>query len=490
MVIVEWWNNLNIEKVEARAELIVVGLVVLAFGVRGLKLDYNAPFADEAIYVVMGRLGLFQWDWTSFAAGDWMAGSLFAYPPLTALAYTMGGIIGSRFLNVILGTLTVVSVGKIAQKLAPKAYSQLALVTTVAVMTLSGIPVAVSRLATYDMPAFFLFFLSLNYLLEAFETKRRSGRLYFLSATSLILGIFTKITIIFYTPLVLLVALLQTRKNGKKRNFLFRRYYLGTLLVLGGIYLLTHYQGLLSYVHTHGAVENEKLITIFEGIKDYIVLLLPLWSLATFELISQKQAKLWLGLNLGAGWIIVIHMLTHRLSTLDKHLFFTYAFVAIMAGVGLAFSLQTKKRWWQKVQLIQTWIIVLMVGFASLVQGYEYGFGWTDNGQVIEFITSNVDQDDLVLSVEGPVTMLSIYDQNHPLHVTTYDWLNYRQSEGLKAYAQAMGDAYFNYVLIYQDSALISNNFQEVQDAIKSNKDDSYQLVYQDKFYQLYQRRY
>lgn len=490
MVIVEWWNNLNLEKVEAKAELIFVGLIILAFGVRGLNLDYNAPFADEAIYVVMGRLGLFQWDWTSFAAGDWMAGSLFAYPPLTALAYTMGGIIGSRFLNVVFGTLTVVAVGKIAQKLAPEAYSKLALTTTVAVMALSGIPVAVSRLATYDMPAFFLFFLSLNYLLEALGARRRSGRLYFLSAAGLILGIFTKITVIFYAPLVLLLALILARKNGKKQNFLFRRYYLGTLLVLGSIYLLTHYQGLLSYVQTHGAVENVEIITIFEGIKDYLILLLPLWSLATFELISQKQTKLWLGLNLGAGWIIVIHMLTHRLSTLDKHLFFTYAFVAIMAGVGLAFSLQTSKRWWQKVQLTQTWAIVLILGYASLVQGYKYGFGWIDNGRVVEYITAKTNQDDLILSVEGPVTMMSVYDLNHPLHVTTYDWLSYRQSEGLEAYAQAMSDAYFNYVLIYQDSALISDNFREVQTAIKSNKDDSYQLVYQDQFYQLYQRRY
>jgi len=161
-----------------------------------------------------------------------------------------------------------------------------------------------------------------------------------------------------------------------------------------------------------------------------------------------------------------------------------------MAGVGLAFSLQTSKRWWQKVQLTQTWAIVLILGYASLVQGYKYGFGWIDNGQVVEYITAKTNQDDLILSVEGPVTMMSVYDKNHPLHVTTYDWLSYRQSEGLEAYAQAMSDAYFNYVLIYQDSALISDNFREVQTAIKSNKDDSYQLVYQDQFYQLYQRRY
>ena len=70
------------------------GLLFLAsFLVRTINLSYNIPFYDEAVYVVIGRLGLYQHDWWSYNAASWVAGSSFLYPSLAALSYNLRGIV-------------------------------------------------------------------------------------------------------------------------------------------------------------------------------------------------------------------------------------------------------------------------------------------------------------------------------------------------------------------------------------------------------------
>src|SRR5688500_6963109 len=73
-----------------------------AFLLRAHNLNYNSPFIDEAMYIVVGKWGFLQKDWLTFDAASWMLGHPYAYTPLTSLAYLSGGIVGSRFLNVIL----------------------------------------------------------------------------------------------------------------------------------------------------------------------------------------------------------------------------------------------------------------------------------------------------------------------------------------------------------------------------------------------------
>src|SRR3989344_247107 len=82
-------------------------IIAAAAGIRLYHLDYNTPFIDEAIYVVIGKLGLFEGDWISYNTQAWMAGFPYLYPSLTALAYTTGGIVTSRLLSVLVGVLIV-----------------------------------------------------------------------------------------------------------------------------------------------------------------------------------------------------------------------------------------------------------------------------------------------------------------------------------------------------------------------------------------------
>ena len=71
-------------------------ILFFALLIRVIGINYNSAFNDEAIYVVVGRLGIFANDWWSYGAKLWMAGLPYIYPPLTALAYEVGGLAGSR----------------------------------------------------------------------------------------------------------------------------------------------------------------------------------------------------------------------------------------------------------------------------------------------------------------------------------------------------------------------------------------------------------
>src|SRR4051812_19070423 len=80
---------------------------ILALAIRVVNLNYNSPFNDEAIYIVLGKMGLFLRDWWTYNAQSWVAGLPYLYPSFSALAYVTGGIVGSRLLSVLFGLLTI-----------------------------------------------------------------------------------------------------------------------------------------------------------------------------------------------------------------------------------------------------------------------------------------------------------------------------------------------------------------------------------------------
>jgi hypothetical protein len=50
------------------SRVLLVILLLASFIIRILNLNYNTAFNDEAIYIVIGRMGLFASDWWSYGA--------------------------------------------------------------------------------------------------------------------------------------------------------------------------------------------------------------------------------------------------------------------------------------------------------------------------------------------------------------------------------------------------------------------------------------
>lgn len=149
-------------------------IILLAFAVRIINLSYNSPFRDEAIYIVLGKLGVFDHDWWSYNAQSWLGGSLYIYPIITALAYAIGGITGSRLLNIFLNLSAICLIFKLACQLSrPEKNQRIGSLTAAALTGGASISLYVARLATYDMPSFCLFFCQPVLFAKSKEEKKK-----------------------------------------------------------------------------------------------------------------------------------------------------------------------------------------------------------------------------------------------------------------------------------------------------------------------------
>ena len=64
----------SLRELQNKEVILLLALFAMAFFVRLYNLNYNSPFSDEALYVVVGKLGIFQHDWFSYNAKIWMGG--------------------------------------------------------------------------------------------------------------------------------------------------------------------------------------------------------------------------------------------------------------------------------------------------------------------------------------------------------------------------------------------------------------------------------
>jgi len=151
---------------------------------RIINLNYNSPFNDEAIYIVLGRLGVFQFDWYSYNASQWVAGSIYIYPSITAISSMVFGIAGSRFINVLFMMITLIAIFLITHMLTNRKGFTAATISA-ALLGGSSVSYYISRLATYDMPSFFFLILSVYFLIVAQHSDNKMSIPYFFSSVFL-----------------------------------------------------------------------------------------------------------------------------------------------------------------------------------------------------------------------------------------------------------------------------------------------------------------
>ena len=96
----------NIEH-DVLVAILFFAAVLISFFLRVQNLNYNSAYSEEAVYAIVGKMGIFYRDWHTFNSFNWMGGLPYLYPVLSALAFENGGIYGSRLLNVFLSLLVL-----------------------------------------------------------------------------------------------------------------------------------------------------------------------------------------------------------------------------------------------------------------------------------------------------------------------------------------------------------------------------------------------
>lgn len=477
---------------------IYLALISASLVIRVIDLNYNSPSADEAVYVVVGKLGIFQRDWWSYNASAWMGGSPYFYPTLTSIAYQTGQILGSRLLNVIFGVLSVELVLKITTDLATdnKKISTIAGIIGALVLCASASSIYLSRLATYDMPAYFFMLMSFYFLLLEKNKKAKSnGGYFFLSAIFALLSVLTKIITLAYLPLIVFYSYNICRKplaNSKihfSKLYFWKRYFLSTLTLGLTLYFSLNYYSLSMFYVTQVTRES---VSFSEILISFIRQLLPTLALvffAGFGFINKKFYKTGLLLLFLASVPLILHFATQRVASLDKHVYISLIFLCIATGIGFN-NILAKLAIPNKYKYGLLVITLLGYSVYSYQRSLKNNNLWINSTNLATYLKNNVKNNDLILAENGPEVTLAIYDINFPLNTTTFDYFFYNKSEDLKEYENAVNDGYFNFIELENDKASESERFKVIDSGIRKIIEENYKLAYSDNNYIVYKRNF
>lgn len=474
------------------AVLLFAAIITASLAVRLININYNSPFNDEAIYVVIGRMGAFQGDWWTYNAASWMAGQPYLYPTLTGVAYMMHGIAGSRILNVIFGVLMIEAIYVLTTLLVSGwTQKKKAIAGLIASATMGGSAVGmyVSRLATYDMLSFYLLILSITLLLVAQRPKMNYGKWYFLAAMALLFSFFTKIIVAAYIPFIVAYSWYMARKLGAENWKYWKIYFISPLVLFMTLFMAFNWDSLITYLQSqHGrdySSYGRLLSTYWENSR----LEWYLWAVATIGLLIKKQWRLLLIWTSLAGIILGTHLITHRWPTLDKHTFLSVAFLFPLIGIGLTNLVYAAK---SKVWRIGTSTVVATALACFWITSYSnlptYNNQWHNANAMLQYMHDHTKTGDKVLAEVGAAAILTNYDHNFPPNTTTFDYFEYRGQTGEIAFRHALSDGYFSMIELDGGDATSEQAHSGMHNLVRDNLKSNYKVTYHSADFVIYER--
>jgi len=468
-------------------------ILLVIFLVRVISLNYNSPFNDEAIYAVVGKMGLYYGDWESMNPFSWVGGLPFLYPAISAISYSLGGIILTRLISELFFIASLFFFWKIALLLLNFKGKKINVFSLLSVIALGFSPTGyyVSGLATYDMPSFFFFVLGIYFLVLANKRVRRQGNHYFLSSLFFILAFYFKYIIGLFLPFLVVFSYLYL-ESKKQRQFWLIYFLIPILTGILGLLLMgfeelkIFYQGQVEEIEKSSPVE---ILEIFLKESGYTLVLFGLGSVGFF---AKKKFKEWLVIALVPGLILLVHLVNLRVPTLDKHVLFASGAFSLIGGLGISFIYNLIGKSREARQDFRAVIVALLVIYCGLSIGnyQEYHHRWKNANKPLEQLKNLAGEGDVVLTNFGASVQLALLDKVYPTSVFTSDWISYEDFTGVEAAEKGVGDGYFRIIALDKSEDWISEESRELGEVIVSNMDEVYSVVWEDGGYEIYLREY
>lgn len=469
----------------------LVFILVATLVFRTYNLNYNVPFSDEAIYVVVGQFGLFERDWYTFNANSWMGGSQFLYPVMTALSYQIGGIVGSRFFNVLLGVLIVEITYLAAVHLYKGTIPEKRFAGWVSAAIVGGSVIGfyVSRLATYDLPSFYFLFLSMLILLLTDKYPQKAGRLYFFAALILVVAFLTKLIVAIYVPFIMLISFAHAVIKKDQLFKLWVLYFAIPIVLFFSTYALISLTNIQTF--SSNQISGKDRATYLDVIQMYLYHTWGywiLWAIASLGMLFTKKKLLWIILTILSLNIFLVHIVGKRILTFDKHIFLSIPFLAMVIGIGftsIIYSIQIKHiRAFAKGMILGIVILFWLISAQFII---NYNNKWPNVAQGLEYLRQNTKPGERILTEVGPAVTLTLYEKNYPMNVSTFDFLSYDSESGAEAFKQAINDGFFDVIQLYEsdDKEIL---FAQIHQVVEESMKDKYSLVYENNGFKVYRR--
>jgi hypothetical protein len=341
----------------------------------------TAPFTDEALYLEAGHQ---EWaHWLQHAAipnyASWFSGAPVIYPPIAAIADSMGGLVAARALSLVLMLATTALIYLTAGRLFG---GRLPGVLAALLFAVCGLVVHYGAFATFSPAAMFLLVLA-----AWAATRIRDGGLAWLPfcAVVLVVADATKYAALAWDPVVIGIVLLHGWAKGRWRAIGDAASVGTTVGVLGiGLLMLggaNYSRGLIvttvfRSIHWNAANSAESVLLRALALTGVLVVPAILGVLVAMARKEPAARTLLLVLFALAGVFAAVDQARiHQLSSLDKNLGFGLPFAALGAGYALSAARQwavQRYRWGSKAAAVGCVALVLATLVAGRLQKVQF----------------------------------------------------------------------------------------------------------------------
>lgn len=324
--------------VPSRPSTLLVVILAVQAALSARLIMRNTAFQDEALYLWAGHLEISHWlsGVRIPAFPTYFSGSPVLYPPVAALADSLGGLAGARLLSLLL----MLAATTLLWSTAARLWGRRAAYVSAALFAALGVTERLGAFATYDPASLCLLALAAWCAVRAAESPRTQGWLAG-AAVALTMANATKYASALFDPVVIGLAVIVTLRATDLRRALTM-----------GLTLLGYTAGLLSFLYALGGGEYgtgiaQSTLARSMGVIPASVVFSEAWHLTALAIApavtglviclllksSASNDRLLLSLLVLAGLLVPIEQAhIHTILSLDKHVDYGSWFTAAAAG--------------------------------------------------------------------------------------------------------------------------------------------------------------
>jgi putative flippase GtrA/glycosyltransferase involved in cell wall biosynthesis len=292
----------------------------------------NSAFGDEAEYLWIGHLVWGHWlrgTQLPLVAAH-LSGSALVYPPLGALADSLGGLAGARILSLVFMLFSTLLLYGVAARLIGRRGALFA-----AGLWAMTEPVIRLAFATYDSMSVALTALAAWLIVQA-GFRRHRGEFVVAAALTLALANATAFSGVVADPLVIAFAFFAWRRVMKTSQAASATAWLAGsfCLFLCAVLTVTHSWSATTSIYARSSPDHQPLLHVLYNVWQYsgFVIVAALIGLLTARQAEHRQAGLLIILGL-ASFLVPAGQLAEQTGwSLDKHLAYGIWFAAIAGG--------------------------------------------------------------------------------------------------------------------------------------------------------------
>lgn len=478
-----WYSFLNRVKLKAFLfkywqVLSIIVVLELSLIIRLINLNYNSPFIDEAMYILLGRKVLSA-TWQAENPFAWVGGMPLLYPPLSALFSKVGGVIGSRFLSALLGTASVFLLRIFATRLhlfgKKKHLNTATGIISALFLGISSVAIWLSRVAIYDMLAFTLLLLGLVYLQTASGGKNE--KLYLLSSVFFFLAFLAKYSVAMMFPIIFIVLLAYTAWFKRRQMVWVVYYFFFVLFFWLSIYAGLYFSDLKDFFVAH-IVEltttHSSLISQFlEHTAIWYVLAVP--SIAVF---FPRKKYLPVLLLLSSFIPLLVHLITGNSDTLVQNTLYT---LPLLLPLAAAFFVIIARNHLVIGSILLAVITAFLFSWSTSLR-ISLEQSWPNSTAAMDFLVKSVTNEEKILVESDDIAKLALTDVVPEINITGAFIFAYQDLDGLPAYSKAVVDGYFDVIELESEDS-------ELALTVENNLNDQYSLVYDKKPFRIYRSK-